>query len=339
MTITEQVSLAPLTTFKIGGPARYLATTKTTEDIVMALAYARERHVPWYVLGGGSNLLVHDSGYEGLIITPTLEGVTFEEKGTKVRVTAGAGVGWDTLVEETVMRGLGGLENLAGIPGTVGAAPVQNIGAYGVEIADTLESLEALNTLTNEIRVFTPESCVFSYRDSFFKHNRTWIITSVTFLLERNAVLKTEYSDVTARINAGTIIDSPQTMAEVVRDIRSQKFPDVAKEGTAGSFFKNPLLTAETYERVKTTFPTLPGFTMSDGFGMTKIPLAWILDHALHLKGFSLDGKVRLFERQPIVLVAQSGSSFEEVDALAKEVEKKVLEATGIIIEREVQIL
>jgi UDP-N-acetylmuramate dehydrogenase len=356
MELQEQVPLSTLTTFKLGGPATLVLTCTTIEDIKMALAIARERHLSWYVLGGGSNLLVNDEGYDGAIIRIALPKFSFEDSAeniSEVIAIAEAGVSWDVFVQESTSRGLWGLENLAGIPGTVGAAPVQNIGAYGVEVSDTLLWVEALDTGTNQIKRFSNEECEFGYRDSFFKSSPAipggslYIIVRVAFKLSRAAKPRVTYADITAKQQAGVILDSSQAIADVVREIRSQKFPNLSETGTAGSFFKNPVIAKEKYLTLLQQYPELPGYPVGAQAhdvpeAFVKVSLAWILDKALQLKGYA-HGAARLFEYQPLVLVAEvkdgMNANARDVDALALEVAEKVFAATGISIEREVRSL
>jgi UDP-N-acetylmuramate dehydrogenase len=350
MEIRERVPLAELTTFKLGGEARYVATCQSIEDIETALAFARERGLPWYVIGGGSNILAGDHGYEGVIIQPLLEELIFgveNERGENKNqtanstadacvITAGAGVVWDTLVQESVTRGLWGLENLAGIPGLVGGAPVQNIGAYGADVSQTITFVDAFDTKAQTVVRFSKDECAFAYRDSRFKQDSSYIILRVGFLLSTNNTPHINYADLSARAEAGTALDTPAQITETVRSIRAKKFPDLRVTGTAGSFFKNPTITKAAYEKLLETYPELPGFPTATE--EIKIPLAWVLDHILHLRGYA-KGHVRLFEQQPLVLAAEAGATTKEVEALAREVEQAVKDSTGISVEREVRKL
>ena len=358
MVFSEDIPLAGLTTFKLGGKAAGVAVCKNLEDIKAALALSRERGLPWYVIGGGSNLLVNDAGYDGIMIKMEGKEMSFEDtedkeasvgsnreaavesdlKG-KVLAIAEAGVVWDTFVEESITLGLWGLENLAGIPGSVGGAPVQNIGAYGADVSDTLAWVEALDTASGELRRFTNKECAFSYRESLFKHDPSLIIMRVAFILSKNSIPQISYADLKAKAEKGSetgeTLTTPRAIAHAVREIRAGKFPDLAVSGTAGSFFKNPTLPQTTFETLKAAYPELPGYAAEGGM---KISLAWILDHVLNLKGYVKD-HVRLFEKQPLVIVAEQGATSHDVDLLAHEIESKVLVAIGITLEREVRML
>ena len=338
MEIAEYTSLASLTTLKVGGNSRYLLTCATTEDIERALAFARERSLTWYVLGGGSNILADDDGYEGVIIRIANNSITITPKGSEVAfvVVADAGTAWDALVTETVVQGLWGLENLAGIPGTVGAAPVQNIGAYGADVSGTLAYVDAYNTKTETLERLTNEQCAFGYRDSLFKQDASYIILRVAFALSTAASPHIQYADLQAAEEQGRELDTPERIADEVRNVRSKKFPDLQVTGTAGSFFKNPTISVELFEKLTEKYPELPGFVVTET--TRKIPLGWILDHVLGLRGYK-KGAVRLFEKQALVVVAEKGATGKDIDMFAKEVAEKVFIETGIEIEREVRML
>jgi UDP-N-acetylmuramate dehydrogenase len=337
MLLEESVPLASLTTFRIGGPVRYLATVHNDQEMREAVLSAQRKDLPWRMIGGGSNVLAPDEGYAGVLIRSAGTEITYEvQADSSVLVTADAGVRWDDLVSDVAEKDLWGIENLAGIPGTVGAAPVQNIGAYGADVSDTLSFVEVLDTRTLHVRRMNAAECMFGYRESIFKHDRSIILLRVGFILSKNGSPKISYSDLTRRITDGDRADSPKSITALVRSIRKEKFPDLSKEGTAGSFFKNPFVSETHYAQLCTTYPGLPGF--EDSHGMVKVPLAWVLDKVLHLNGYSMD-TVRLFERQPLVLVATTGATFSQVDAFARIIEEKVFNATKILIEREVQNL
>ncbi len=338
MELFESVPLATLTTLKVGGTASYVALCRKNDDIEAALAFARERGLPWYVLGGGSNVLAPDEGFHGVIVRALFEGMVFRNVDERVEVEVGSGIVWDELVQESVERKLWGLENLAGIPGLVGAAPVQNIGAYGADVSNTIIHVDVFDTSSKKVIRFSKEQCAFSYRDSFFKHNPAFIIISVCFSLSVKDAPHIEYPDILARKGQGSTLTTSKEIAEVIREIRSKKFPDLVLVGTAGSFFKNPIISEETYAALRAAYPELPGFPQAENKTKVKVPLAWILDHILHLRGYT-KGLVRLFEKQPLVLVAEHNATATEINSFADEIAAKVKEATGIQIEREVQSL
>ncbi|MGE5541235.1 MAG: UDP-N-acetylmuramate dehydrogenase [Bacillota bacterium] len=335
MRVEEGRVLRDLTTLRVGGPARYVLTVESTDELVDALAFVREKSVPFVVLGEGSNVLASDEGYEGAVILMRIPGIAFTDAADAMLVTAGAGESWDAFVSACAEQGLWGVENLAGIPGTVGAAPVQNIGAYGMELKDTLQEVIAVNATTGEQHTFDRDVCRFGYRDSRFKHEPELIITSVTFRLAKNSEPRIGYSDLKTAATEGEDLSTPAAIGPTVRTIRARKFPDLSQYGTAGSFFKNPIISQERFVELAKTYGAIPSFPQENG---VKVPLAYILDHVLSLRGYR-KGPTFLFGNQPLVLVADPTATANDVDALARELESRVREATGIEIEREVRNL
>jgi UDP-N-acetylmuramate dehydrogenase len=346
MKVDEHVPLSSRTTFRIGGPARYLITASTEDDVRAARAFAREKGLPWTAVAGGSNVLAGDAGYEGVIITPELRddeyALSFVDDGGGVLLVGGAGHGWDAVVDAAASRGLWGIENLAGIPGTLGAAPVQNIGAYGAELRDVLAWVEALDE-SGAVHRLQNEECSFGYRESRFKRDPSLTIMKVALRLSRAPAPRLSYKDLAAKAAAGAPLTTPAEVGSAVRSIRAGKFPDLREWGTAGSFFKNPVIPDETYAALRGRYPDLPGFPHQQDGGlrkstMVKVPLAFILDRVLGLRGHAL-GAARLFEKQPLVIVAARGANAHEVEALAYDVAARVRDAVGIDIEREVRSL
>ncbi len=337
MKIQENIPLAQYTTFKIGGPAKFFCAVSDENELVQAVKYAKAGKIPMFILGGGSNLLISDKGYDGLVIKIELAGVSFS--GDKV--TAAAGESWDRLVEETVKRGLYGLENLSAIPGTVGATAVQNIGAYGADISRTIEFVRALDTKKLEFRDISNAECKFGYRDSLFKQQRgRYIISTVTFQLENQGNVDISYKDLVEYFSSQdkkVSPDSTPTLAEVrqaVVKIRSGKLPDWRLWGTAGSFFKNPIVRTEIFTEFKKKYPAMPGFP--EGDGLVKIPLGWILDKVCNIKGMEF-GNAKVFENQALVIVAKPGATAEEVLVLTSRIRDLVWKKTGLEIEAEVE--
>ena len=333
MSVRENVPLATLTTLRVGGAARFVIDCAHTKDVRAGIEFAKERDLPWRVLGSGSNVLAKDEPYEGVVLLMCIPGITAVETKNSVLLSAGAGVEWDALVQEAAVRGLWGLENLAGIPGTVGAAPVQNIGAYGAEVERTIHSVEVFDTEKEEICSLRAEDCAFGYRDSRFKHGARFVILSVSFYLTRSGAPNIEYKDLVMAREKGADLSTPRAIGDAVRAIRAQKFPDLTTVGTAGSFFKNPTITEEAFSLLKERYEALPGFPNEQGI---KIPIAFILDRVLNLRGYT-EGNVSLFENQPLVLVAQNGATQREIDTFAESIAARVYDATGIIVEREVR--
>ena len=334
MRIEEYVSLASLTTFHIGGEARFFIEAHTEKDIEAAIVHAREHSLPLYPLGGGSNVLVPDAGVEGVVLKIALGDIVFEDESTDTLLIVGAGARWEDVVDAAAARGLFGIENLAGIPGTIGGAAVQNIGAYGAEFADTFAYVDVIDSATGGARRVERAEAAFAYRTSFFKAHRELIIMRVALRLVKSAMPNVAYPDLVRVQAAGAPLATPSEIACAIRAIRAAKFPQQSEEGTAGSFFKNPVISRERADELAKRFPEVPQFVQKDG--AVKIPLAWLLDHALALKGFA-KGAVRLYEKQPLVIVARAGARAEEVDAFARDVAERVFAATGITIEREVE--
>jgi UDP-N-acetylmuramate dehydrogenase len=339
MDILENVSLKELTTFRIGGTARFFCRAKSIDDAKRAIAYAHERSLPLFILGGGSNILMSDDGFPGLVVKIEITGVEFNDQGEHVEVVAGAGESWDELAAMTVSRGLHGLENLSLIPGTVGAAPVQNIGAYGAEVKDVISFVETIDRVSGEVRVFTNDECHFAYRDSIFKHEegKRFTITRVGFRLAKNAPLKTEYKDVKEYFSSRKI-ETPTLVhvREAVVTIRSTKLPDTKDVGTAGSFFKNPVISKTMFDDLRKRFPELPGHDSGDG--KVKVPLGFILDKICNFKTVR-EGDAGVWKNQALVVVNFGNASAKEIRALSEKMVASVREQTGIEIEPEVQFV
>lgn len=328
------VRLAPFTTFHIGGPARAYLPVRSDEETDAAVAFARKRELTLFVLGAGSNILVPDAGVDGAVLHMLMRDIRFEDRGDHVEILAGAGLMWDDIVDAASARGLYGIENLAGIPGTVGGAAVQNIGAYGAELAPVFAYADVMDSATGRKSRITNAEAKFAYRSSIFKQQPGLVITRVALALKKQAELLTDYADLARAAASGVPLATPVDVARAVRAIRASKFPSHENEGTAGSFFKNPHISRAHAASLMQRFPGLPTFAQENG--MVKIPLAWILDHVLALKGFAI-GPVRLYEHQPLVIVAQAGATASDVEVLASYVTARVREATEIIIEREVE--
>jgi UDP-N-acetylmuramate dehydrogenase len=328
MNSKENVPLASHTTFGVGGSARFFVEANTEEEIEEAIAFAREKKMPMFVLGNGSNVLVPDAGVEGVVLKLKNNKIAFESNGDTLLI-ADAGTQWEQIVDAVTEQNLFGIENLAGIPGTMGGAAVQNIGAYGAELSEVFEYADVVDTKTGDKKRVNKKEVEFAYRTSFFKMHRELIVTRVALSLARQGTPNLNYPDL-----KGMMIKTPAEIARAIRTIRANKFPMNTEEGTAGSFFKNPIISRELADSLAARFVGLPVFPQENN--TAKISLAWLLDHALGLKGFSR-GNVRLYERQPIVIVASTGATATEVDSFAEEIKKRVYEGTSIMIEREVE--
>lgn len=336
MRLLSDVLLSSHATFGIGGKADFFVEVSTLVELEEALRTARSMELPVFILGGGSNVLFADEGWRGLVIKIGIGGIDVEERGSQRIVRAGSGVRWDELVSYSVEQGLWGLENLSGIPGSVGGAVVQNIGAYGAAVSEVLESVEVLDTESMSIRTFDSAVCAFDYRDSFFKHDGgRHIVLSASFRLSPKTEPNLSYRDLS--IYFGDKTPSLSEIRQSVLAIRKAKFPDLSKEGTAGSFFKNPILPRGEALALQARYREMPLFDMPETSGV-KVPLGWILDKVLGLRGFSVGG-ARLFERQALVIAASRGARAVDVRALRDEVTRRVREACGIELEAEVRVL
>jgi UDP-N-acetylmuramate dehydrogenase len=332
--LQEHVSLAPMTTFGVGGPARYFAETQDEDDVIMALAFSKTRHLPVFVLGGGSNLLVSDLGFPGMVLKVAAKGVQLEPAGDNILLTAAAGEDWDRIVASCVETNLGGVECLSGIPGFVGGTPVQNVGAYGQETADTLISVRALDRQTEEIVELTREQCGFAYRTSIFNttHCDRYIVLQVTYSLPKNGIPLVKYPDLQRSLKQST---RPPTLSEVrsaVLEIRASKGmliidgdPDCR---SAGSFFKNPIITNDEYARIQAAGGSdAPAYPAANG--NVKTSAAWLIEHAGFAKGFAL-GPAAVSRKHTLALVNTGGAHAADILALAREIRRGVYDRFGI---------
>ncbi len=332
--------LSDLTSLRLGGVASEFFTVAEREDLLSATKFIKERKLTWRVLGGGTNVLVADAGFPGMVLHMSLQGIDSQEKGDKIILTAAAGENLDDLVAYTVEQGWGGMESLSSIPGTVGATPVQNVGAYGVEVADLIVEVEVWDFANEVFRILTNADCQFAYRDSVFKHpeGSDLVVTAVTFALDAQPHINLQYQDL-QRYFANQPDDQELTLVDVrraVQEIRRGKFPPLDGEvGTAGSFFKNPLISPKVAANLVEKYPGLPVYPDS-ATGQCKISLAYLLDKVLGLKGYR-EGQVALYEQQPLILVTYPGATTTEVESFAKSITAKVAAATGVVIEREVR--
>jgi len=334
--IKKNVSLETLNTFKIAGKAKYFAEINSVDHLKEALDFAEKNKLSIFILGGGSNVLISDKSFDGLVLKINIKGVSWRDEGDTFLVTAGAGEIWDDLVAQSVKRNLYGLQNLSGIPGSVGGAPVQNIGAYGAEIKEVLHSVEIFDKEKKVFLSLSKEDCKFGYRDSIFKtpEGINYIITKVTLLLKKTGDLNLNYKDVALYFATHEKTPTLAMVREAILEIRNKKFPDLSKVGTAGSFFKNPIVSKEKYEELLKKYPNMPSYVLPNS--QVKIPLAWIIDKVCGLKG-KRDDNVGTFENQAIVLINWNGATGVEIKNFAEKIKKEVKEKTGIEVEMEVQ--
>lgn len=323
-------------TFRVSSYVRYFLGAEREEEVPSAMEMAENLGYPMMVLGSGSNMLIC-SDLNRVVINPNLQGIQEHHHGADVIVEAGAGVNWHQLVRYTVERGYGGLENLALIPGTVGAAPVQNIGAYGVELKDVFVDLLGFHRQHGRM-VMDAGACRFAYRDSVFKgeFKDAFVICSVRFRLQKQSKLNLSYDALQREIQKrGLKPANPAELADWVAAIRSSKLPDPEVIGNAGSFFKNPMLSTTQYNALKDEFPEIPGYTTASE--RVKTSAAWLIEQC-GWKG-ARKGDAGVYEKHSLVLVNHGRASGAELWALATEIRQSVFEHFRIMIEPEVNVL
>ncbi|MFK0087712.1 UDP-N-acetylmuramate dehydrogenase [Pseudomonas sp. NPDC090755] len=329
----EQVSLKPYNTFGIDVKARYFAQVHNDAEIRDVLAEAAQQAVPVLVIGGGSNLLL-TADVQALVMRMASTGLRIiAEESERVIVEAEAGEPWHPFVQWSLAQGLAGLENLSLIPGTVGAAPMQNIGAYGVEIKDVFVGLTALDRQTGELCEFGLEQCQFGYRDSLFKRNPgRWLILRVRFALSRVLHAHLDYGPVRQRLSEqGITAPTAQDVSNAICSIRREKLPDPAELGNAGSFFKNPVVPAALAERIRQQHPGLVAYPQGDG--QMKLAAGWLIEQA-GWKGYR-EGDAGVHRLQALVLVNYGRASGKQLHQLAQKIQADILERFGVELEME----
>ncbi|MDZ5740487.1 UDP-N-acetylmuramate dehydrogenase [Pseudomonas asiatica] len=329
----EQVSLKPYNTFGIDVKARYFTQAHDDQEVRLALAQAQQSGVPVLVIGGGSNLLL-TRDIDALVLHMASRGRrVLSDDGERIVVEAEAGEPWHPFVQWALAQGYCGLENLSLIPGTVGAAPMQNVGAYGVEIKDMFVGLTALDRETGELRDFGLAECAFGYRDSLFKRNPgRWLILRVRFALSRTLQAHLDYGPVRQRLaEQGVTEPTAQAISEAICSIRREKLPDPAELGNAGSFFKNPVVSAELVERIRAQNPGVVAYPQADG--QVKLAAGWLIEQA-GWKGHR-EGDAGVHRLQSLVLVNYGQASGAQMHALARRIQADILERFGVELEME----
>lgn len=335
MDIHTNIPLRTLTTMKLGGPAKYFGEIHTIQELHSFYADAQAKNVPVFILGSGSNVIAHDEGYNGLILRmkiPGFEVIADDLNTTTIKI--GAGENWDEVVKRTVDMRLSGIEAMSAIPGTAGAAPVQNVGAYGQEISETLVSLEAYDTQAHAMVTLQNADCEFSYRHSIFRGNQAgrYVITSITLRLSKSLPSAPFYDSLQSYFDEHAIsIYTQQTVRDAVSAIRADKLPDPAVRPSAGSFFKNAIIEDWQMEPLRAKFPGIKAFEM--GNGAYKISTGWLIEN-LGLKGQLLSG-IRVNEKNALVLINESAKSYADLAAARDEIIGKVRDTFQILIEQE----
>jgi UDP-N-acetylmuramate dehydrogenase len=335
-TLVENAPLAALNTLRVAATARWLATLRDPAAL-SAVLESPAAQGPVLVLGEGSNVLFA-ADFPGLVLQPAFADVRLlDDDGDAATVRAEAGVRWDGLVDWTLARGLGGLENLALIPGLVGAAPIQNIGAYGTEVAESIVCVEAWDRQARRTVRLARDECAFGYRDSLFKRDPAgWIVTAVKFRLSRTAPLRLDYSGVREELSAmGATVPTAPQVAEAVRRLRRRKLPDPAVIGNAGSFFKNPVVDATVAERLREACPDAPVFPA--GVAHRKLSAAWLIERC-GWRGHR-EGDAGIAVQHALVLVNHGQESGAELVALARRVAESVQQRFGVQLEPEPRIV
>jgi UDP-N-acetylmuramate dehydrogenase len=343
--LLENIPLAPLTTIKVGGMARYFVEAKDPGEVQEAVTFARSRALPLFVLGGGSNLVVADSGWPGLVLKIAVGGIVQRggrDEDGKVIFEAGAGESWDKFVSRAVMARCAGVECLSGIPGSVGGTPVQNVGAYGQEVAETIVSVQVFDLRDGEIRELCREACGFSYRSSIFNTSESgrFIVLGVSYALTPEGKPRIRYADLERHFAGRETTPDLAETREAVRHIRALKGmlivagdPDCL---SAGSFFKNPVISPEQHEDLRKratakglTLPSYPALEKSK-----KISAAWLVEHSGFAKGYGM-GRAGISSKHALALVNRGAATAAEVIALKDQIQHRVEEIWGIHLEPE----
>jgi UDP-N-acetylmuramate dehydrogenase len=342
--IQENIPLSPLTTLRIGGPARFFVEARDEDELLAAFSFAKQRGLPLFILGGGSNALIADEGFPGLVVHMALKGVTWRDEGGKVVVTARAGEDWDDLVRQCVERDLAGIECLSGIPGSVGGTPVQNVGAYGQEVSETIVSVRALDRLAGEFIELSNEQCQFGYRASVFNTTARnhYVVTSVTYALKLHGEPAIRYPDLKKFFSNVSTTPSLALTREAVRGIRAEKAmlipPDDPANNSAnnsdcrsaGSFFKNPIITFSAFDRIKEIVAEqVPSFPAGDG--KLKVPAAWLIERVGFHKGYNR-GAAGISSKHTLAIVNRGGATAREVIGLMNEIQERVAEKFGVAL-------
>lgn len=331
MKIAENIPLSTLTTMRLGGPARYVIDIEKPSEIKEAYDFASKNHLPYYILGGGANTIARDKGFNGAIFRTTIAGITASNTEGYTIVTAGAGEPWDNVVKFTTDLGLTGCEALSKIPGLTGAAPVQNIGAYGQELADTFASAEVYDFKDQAFKTLTKSDFGFSYRKSILNttaKNR-YLVISITLRLKKGEMSRPFYNSIEKYIEEHNIIEfSPKSIRDIVSKIRADKLPDPADKPSAGSFFKNIYLTKEQADEA-----TKKGYPVYHGHDGYKINSGWLIDQA-GFNGKLLHG-IRVNKKASLVLINESAKSYKDLALARQEIIDKVKQQFGYTLEQE----
>lgn len=320
MDLHKSIPLKNYTTMRLGGPAKFMTQVSTPAMVAEVIKNAKEANLAWFVLGGGSNVIARDDGFDGVILLNKITGFeVVDQTAVTTTLKIGAGENWDDVVRRTVDMDLSGIEAMSAIPGTAGAAPVQNVGAYGQEIADTLVSLEAYDSHTNTFTSLSADECGFSYRHSIFRGGAwgRYVITSITIRLSKVAPSPPFYAALQTYFDEhGTTLFTPQIVRDAVMAIRFAKLPDPATTPNTGSFFKNAIIDQWQFDELAKTYPDMPHYDMPDK--QVKVPTGWLIEQAGY-KGRELHG-MKVHDKNALVLINQSATSYADLASARDEI-------------------
>jgi len=343
--LLENIPLAPLTTIKIGGPAKHFVEARNVGEVQEAATFARSRDLPLFILGGGSNLLVADAGWPGLLLKVSLQGIeqrSGHDEDGRTLFEVGAGESWDKFVSHAVIAHCAGVECLSGIPGSVGGTPVQNVGAYGQEVSETIASVQVFDLKDGQVRELCPEACGFSYRASIFNTTERgrFVVLRVTYALTPGGSPRITYADLKRHFEGRENEPNLAETREAVRHIRARKgmliVPGEADCQSAGSFFKNPVLSPQQHEDLKQR-AAARGFTVPNYPALEtrkKVSAAWLVERSGFAKGFGF-GRVGISSKHALAIVNRGGATAADVLALKEQIQHRVEEIWGIHLEPE----
>jgi UDP-N-acetylmuramate dehydrogenase len=342
MQIRENIPLAPLTTIKVGGPARYFVEARTIAEIADAVAFANAQKLPLFILGGGSNLVISDNGWPGLVLRVAVTGIDERSEDGRALFDVGAGEEWDKFVARAVARNCGGIECLSGIPGSVGGTPVQNVGAYGQEVSEAIDSILVFDLRDNQIRELCKEVCGFGYRTSILNTSERgrYIVVRVTYALTPGGESHVHYADLKKYFAGWSTKPTLAETRDAIRRIRASKgmliIPGDEDCRSAGSFFKNPVLSAEQYHVLTTRAAAkklqVPSFPALEAHH--KVSAAWLVEHSGFSKGFG-SGEVGISRKHALAIVNRGHATAAEISIFKEQIQQRVEDLWGIRLEPE----
>lgn len=341
MEILNNISLADYTTMRLGGPAKYMVDVHNKVDLQNTLRWAKSHNMPTVTIGGGSNVLFTDEGFKGTVVVNKI--MKFETLGRddmNAVIKIGAGENWDSVVKRSVEMGLSGIEAMSMIPGTAGAAPVQNIGAYGQELANTFVELEAYDLNTDEFVTLSKERCAFGYRTSIFKNAkpRRYVISSITLKLSQLWMNPPFYGSLQEYFVNHSITEfSPGVIRAAVMAIRAEKLPDPSEIASCGSFFKSAVVDRAKFDQLKLKYPDIPGYEYKKT-NEVKIPAGWLVEKAGY-KGISDENGMGTYDKHALVVINNSAKSYQDLDDFTGKINKAVQDTFGLTLEREPELI